>query len=151
MIRRIARSCAAALLGVGLAGTGAAQAPWRYQYAAKIVCGAPDTLLASLVAQRYATAVNVHNPSDSLPVVFFKKLAFTYPPGRERPGRVTKIVVDTLKPDQALVATCGEFATAAGPSFEGFVVLLSPLSLDVTAVYTVRGGIDVVQVRERVR
>lgn len=141
----------AALLGLGPAGSAAAQGPWRYQYAAKIVCGTPDSSGASVVSQRYATAINVHNPSDSLQVELLKQLALTFPPGRQRGGKVIQVALDTLRPEQALVVACRDFVRTAGTSFEGFVVLLSALSLDVTAVYTVRGGIDVVEVRERVR
>jgi len=152
MNSRIALSCAVALLGLALAGErGAAQAPYRYEYATKVLCGTLDTLMSKLVPQPYATAINVHNPNDST-VIFFKKLALTVPPGRQRPGRIVRITVDSLQPDQALVIDCLDLRRPAGvASFEGFVVLQSPMSIDVTAIYTVRGGIDVEQIRERVR
>lgn len=132
-------------------GYGAPQAYYPYQYAAKIVCGQPAEL-AKFAPQFYATAINAHNPSDSITMVF-KKLALTAPPGRQRPGKVINLAVDTLRGDEALNVDCIDVAKRAAlgaASFEGFVVLKSQRSLDVTAVYTVPGGIDVEQVRERV-
>jgi hypothetical protein len=150
MIRRHSISCAALLVGVALATSARAQGPYRYEYAAKMLCGTLDTMVSRLVPQRYATAINVHNPSDSLTAIFLKKLGLTVPPGREQPGKVVRIALDTLRPDQALAVDCLDLQHPAGPSFEGFVVLLSPLSLDVSAVYTVPGGIDVEQIRSRI-
>lgn len=129
---------------------GAPQVSYPYQYAVKIVCGQPPEL-AKLAPQYYATAINVHNPGDSVTTVF-KKLALTTPPGRQRAGKVITLAVDTLRGDEALNVDCVDVAKRAGlgaASFEGFVVLKSQRSLDVTAVYAVPGGVDVEQIRER--
>lgn len=101
--------------------------------------------------QVYATAINVHNPIDTFNFVL-KKLELTSPPGHQIPGKVITIGLDTLTHEAALLTDCQDVATRAGIgiTFEGFVVLESPFSLDVTAVYTVQGGIDVEQVKERV-
>ncbi len=51
---------------------------------------------------------------------------------------ISKFLLGFLTPDIA-------------PFLEGFVVIQSPASLDVTGVYAVPGGIDVERVPERVR
>jgi hypothetical protein len=132
------------------AGFRTTQAYYPYQYAAKIVCGRPAEL-AKLAPQQYATVINVHNPGDSITLVI-KKIALSAPPGRQHPGKVIPLAVDTLRGDEALNVDCADVAKRTGlgaASFEGFVVLKSQRSLDVTAVYAVPGGIDVEQIRER--
>ncbi len=113
-----------------------------YQYAAKLVCGVQrDPRDLRLTRGVYATTVNVHNPGPE-PVVFEKTLALTYPPGDEEPGKVIPIARARLEPKQALAADCNEIAervfngSLPAPYIEGFVVIESPMSLDVTAVYT---------------
>ncbi len=146
MIRFAALASAAML---SLSAQSAAQT-FRFQYAAKIVCGKPPEL-ARLVPQVYATAINVHNPFDTLNFVR-KKLELTSPPGHQIPGKVATIAIDTLQSEAALLTDCQDIAKRAGigPTFEGYVVFESPFSLDVTAMYAVPGGIDVEQIKERV-
>jgi hypothetical protein len=136
-----------------------------FEYAAKVVCGAQEEPKDMRLARGfYATTINVHNPNAEV-VKFFKKLALTIPPGDQRPGKIIPIAIDQLEYDQALAVDCDDIVRRAfggampGPFFEGFIVIQSPLSLDVTAVYstaTVRdgvadehSGIHVEQVRER--
>jgi hypothetical protein len=140
--------------------------PPMFEYAAKLICGLqrdPDEL--RLTRGLYATAINVHNPQDEQ-VRFFKKLALTYPPDEQRPGKVLPIGFDELGPDDALEVDCVDIQRRFPELFEetryikGFVVIQSPASLDVTAVYTAaaldregqvasQSGIDVEQIRER--
>lgn len=135
----------------------AAQVPYRYQYAAKVVCSSRETALRlGLPPQAYETTINIHNPSDDSVAVFRKKLALTVPPAGQRSGRVFELqgVVDRLGPDTALATNCADLRkrfSEAGPVFEGFVVIQSTRSLDVTAVYAVLGGIDVEVIPERVQ
>jgi hypothetical protein len=137
-----------------------------FEYAAKIVCGIqkdPDEM--RLARGLYATTINVHNPNDE-PVKLFKKLALTFPPGGQRPGEIMPIAEDVLKPDQALAVDCEDIRRRLFPNgfpagyIEGFVVIQSPASLDVTAVYTTaaldedgramtHSSIDVERVAER--
>ena len=144
----------------------AQQPPPAFQYAAKVVCGhQKDPKELRLTRGQYATTINIHNPGRE-PVTFFKKLALSYPPPVQRPGKVIKIAEDTLKPDEALKVDCPDLERRLFPGgfptgyIEGFVVIESPASLDVTAVYTTAaidpdGGIgphssiDVEEVRER--
>jgi Galactose oxidase-like, Early set domain len=138
-----------------------------YEYSAKIVCGVQSPEEKQRLAPgSYGTSINIHNPGPG-PVRFFKKLALTFPPGSQRPGEVLPIGEDVLEYDRALQTDCRELRqrlvpTHEAPTIEGFLVLQSPKSLDVTGVYTTAaldtGGapsthssIDIEQVTERRR
>jgi hypothetical protein len=112
----------------------------KFQYSAKFVCGVNDQDPRRVVPGWYATAVNVHNPTNKQ-ISFRKKIALTYPPAEQRPGKVSQYIVDNLGPDEALAVDCEEipiefFGAAAGPYVKGYLVIESKTSLDVTAVYT---------------
>ena len=135
-----------------------------FQYSAKLLCGIqkdPDDL--RLARGFYATAINIHNPGESI-AVFSKKLALTFPPEGQEPGEVLRIGVDTLRMDEALKVDCIDIQRRQFPQgfptpyIEGFVIIRSAVSLDVTAMYTTSGpdpgleypsSIDVEQIRER--
>jgi hypothetical protein len=116
-----------------------------FEYAAKLICGLQrDPKRMQLVRGFYGTAVNIHNPGDK-PVTFRKKLALTFPPDEEKPGKIIPIARHTLEPDEALEVDCedvlrevfdGRFPT---PYIKGFVVVQSSDRLDLTAVYTTAG------------
>lgn len=142
--------------------------PRVFEYAAKIVCGTQkDSKNLRLARGLYATAINIHNPND-VEVRFFKKLALTFPPEDQRPGKVMPIGKDALRPDEALEVDCIDIKRKLFPNgfpsryIKGFIVIQSSASLDVTAVYTTAklGGflsstkvtsIDVEQIKERVK
>lgn len=122
----------------------------RYEYAAKIICGAQtDTNSLRLVSGVYGTEINIHNPNQA-GINFFKKLALSYPPGNQMPGDILPIGIDVLEIDEALAADCDDIrnrlfsAGLPGGSnyFTGFIVLQSSLPLDVSATYT-SGIIDI--------
>jgi uncharacterized repeat protein (TIGR01451 family) len=140
----------------------------KYEYAAKIICGIQkNSENMSFARGFYATSINIHNPNDEK-VHFFKKLALAYPPEEQKPGSVIPIAIDTLEYDEALKTDCndiqknlfkGKFPT---PYIEGYVVVQSPRSLDVTGVHTTANlgcwgkakdqqSIDVEQISERKR
>jgi hypothetical protein len=141
----------------------------RYDYAAKLICGSLDDPERGAPGV-YKTTINIHNPWQNR-VFFRKKLALTFPrrqprssePPRiaeEMPGNVIRIEERPfLDADEAMALDCVEFSelVPGAAFFEGFVVIQSPASLDVTAVYTVTGrdrtqpSIDVEQIPERVR
>jgi hypothetical protein len=113
-----------------------------YQYAAKIVCGIQsDSSDLRLRPGTFATTVNVLNPVLET-VRFRKRLAVSYPPDPQRQGETYEISIDSLDGLRALETNCDDLIERAfggvppSPYFEGFVVLTSPMSLDVTAVYT---------------
>lgn len=140
---------------------------WKYEYAAKIVCGfQSDPKDMRLARGFYGTAINIHNPNPKR-VKFFKKLALTFPPDKQAPGRVMPIGNDRLKYDEALEVDCIDIQRRLFPNgfpppgyIKGFLIIQSNESLDVTAVYTTasldkqgnvsnHSGIDVEQICER--
>ena len=139
----------------------------RYEYAAKLVCGLQKSPKDMRLARGfYATAINIHNPQRD-DIKFAKKLALTFPPEEQKPGKVIKISVDKLGPDEALEVDCMDIQRKLfpdgfpGPGYiKGFVVIQSENSLDVTAVYstasldkegqvTTHSSIDVEAIQER--
>ena len=135
-----------------------------FEYVAKLICGLQrDPRDMRLTLGSYATTINIHNPNEG-EVGFFKKLAFTFPPEEQNPGEVIDIGEHVLRPDEALAVDCIDIQRQLGqfprPYIEGFVVIQSRESLDVSAVYTsaaldanrrptAQSGIDVEQIRER--
>jgi len=138
-----------------------------YEYSAKIVCGA-QTLQEEvrLAPGHYSTTVNIHNPGPGS-ARFFKKLALTYPPGEQKAGEVLPIGEHVLGYDEALQSDCPDLRRrlipgGTAPLIEGFLVIQSDQSLDVTAVYTTAAidgsgnptthtSVDIEQVKERAR
>ena len=113
-----------------------------YRYAAKVVCGVQtDPVDLRLRPGVYATTVNIFNP-DPETVRFDKRLAVSYPPDPQVQGDVFEFGFDSLDPLHALETNCDDLVEKAydgqfpAPYFEGFVVITSPKSLDVTAVYS---------------
>lgn len=137
-----------------------------YEYAAKLICGLQRMSKNMILARGfYATAINIHNPNSRV-VEFRKKLALTFPPEGQKPGKVMPIARDKLGPDEALEIDCKDIQRKLFPNgfprpyIKGFVVIQSTDSLDVTAVYSTAGldkngkpsnhsSIDVEQIRER--
>jgi hypothetical protein len=105
------------------------QSPFQFEYAAKTICGLPRNVRnVELPLQRYATILNVHNPTAAM-VVLVKRLALAFPPGLEQPGTVAPVALDTLLPDAALAIDCFDLRRRVSnlPSFfEGFVVIQAP-------------------------
>jgi len=133
----------------------------RYEYAAKVVCGIQNEPNNFRLARGlYATTVNIHNPNSNR-ADFFKKLAISYPPTEQKPGEIILLTPngpDTLAYDEALKWDCHLRPRTPthqqSPYWEGFLIIQSPVSLDVSAVYTTASlgevkSIDVEQIRER--
>ena len=123
-----------------------------YQYAVKVICTAdiPGTsqTSSSVLPGVYQTAVNIHNPSIEK-TRYRVKLVVAEP---------SIFFNDSLEPNHGTRWDCDRIRHAFGPfihGVEGFLVIESNNSLDVTAVYTAGkiGGqvvsIDVEQIRER--
>jgi hypothetical protein len=144
---------------------------FKFQYAAKFVCGQSFRQI-EFQAGKYSTAVNVHNPSGEAFVLLRKKIAMTSTDrpeeGPEFRGKVSEYIFEDLGPDQAFAVDCEEIPSEFISDFpgipgtlnlvEGFLVIESTESIDVTAVYTASGwpgaqsrvsSIDVEQIRER--
>jgi hypothetical protein len=123
-----------------------------YQYAVKVICTAdiPGTsqTSSSVLPGMYMTAVNIHNPSIK-ETQYRVKLVLAEP---------SKFKKSSLAPNHGTRWDCDRITNAFGPfihGVEGFLVIESKNSLDVTAVYTAGKvgdqveSIDVEQIRER--
>jgi hypothetical protein len=131
----------------------AAPLGFRYQYAPKFICTAniPGTsqTTSSFLPGSYQTAVNIHNPHEKA-VKLRLKIALTG-------GIITRWIMETLKGDQVIKIDCADarpkFDLQVIHGFEGFLVIESSGSIDVTAVYTAGkdavASIDVKQIHER--
>lgn len=149
-------------------------AAWRaktktiYEYSVKFVCGVQGEAASTQLARGlYATTVNLHNPNDRV-TTFFRKLALAYPPRGEEPGKIIELGLGRLRYDEAMKVDCETVRERAfGGKFpsgyiDGFLVIQSEQSIDVTAVYSTsaldaagaaasHSSIDVEPIRERVR
>ena len=123
-----------------------------YIYSVKIVCGTvtpprPKPSIPTLrdpapvVPGLYRTAVNIHNFWEK-ETSFLQKVVIALPQDQER-GPITKKIKENLRPNEAVEVDCYnvvailEGTTAAKAEFlKGFVVIESPVELEVTAVYT---------------
>lgn len=133
--------------------TSTSRTRYSFQYAAKFICTAniPGTSQTTdaLLPGVYQTAVNIHNPQTKK-IRLRKKIA--------SPLGISRYVDDGLEPDGVMRITCSQlrdFEMTFIHGFEGFLVIESTHSLDVTAVYTAGGrqeqvsSIDVSQIKER--
>ena len=127
---------------------------------------------AQVVSGLYATAINVSNPAvprgtESGTAVFAKRFAIALP--WQNSGPVSRFERAILEADHAFEIDCEEIAAkfsrpssdsstpAPFPIFlKGFLVILSPVELDITAVYTARGvsgvstmDVEVIQPRKQ--
>ena len=138
-----------------------------FQYAVKFVCAdlledrfsissLPGTVTeAPLVRGRYLTAINVYNPSED-DVVFTQKAVFATSFGTPEPFHGSQ----PLGADEAVEIDCLHIRGLPAPDLplildKGFLVIKSPVELDVVAVYTARSlvgqvsSIDVLVVQPR--
>jgi hypothetical protein len=109
-----------------------AQEKFKYQAAAKFICGKTERILAP---GYYSTAINVHNPGYEQ-IYFRFKIAGT---GNSlQPGPVSKFEDIKIGPDEAVEISCEVIQKLSeGQGFAtGFVVIQSNVKLDITAVYT---------------
>jgi hypothetical protein len=107
-----------------------------FQYAVKVVLGKSDGVVVA--PGEYWTAINVHNPANTT-VRFRKKVAIALP--GEKAGKVSQFFEAKLEPDEALEIDRRDIFEHVGSEdfLKGFVVIESPMELDVVAVYTAGG------------
>ena len=151
-------------IGVGIAvwlGLAFAHAAWAdddrdgrgIQYAVKFACGFNDTTTAQFRHQgpafgHYSTIVNIHNPSRKA-ITFKRKVAVTFTNGDVgkffQSGDVSEFDTHTLAGDHAEGILCSKIKKilgilegegTTGGLLEGFLVIITPKELDVTALYT---------------
>ena len=131
--------CAAVALGAGAAH---AQVPYKFEYAAKFVCGlaAPPKAAGTLPVAPgyYYTAINVHNPSTTELNQIEKRFVIALP--AETVGPKSGLTQEQLKADDAMEIECPDIAKhlglAVGKFVKGFVVIRSTAELDIVGVYT---------------
>lgn len=136
----------------------------KFSYAAKFVCG--DMKLDGTLRPpketpvkpgNYATAINVHNPHNLDVPILKKAVLALVEPNQGVPGQIRDF---RLRPDGAFEIDCPDIINLLGgqanlPNFiKGFVVIYSPLELDVVGVYTagsraIVNSIDVEEIRPR--
>ena len=93
-------------VAIRVALTGNQSAPMAHQYAAKFVCGKNDE--GKVVAPgEYFTAINVHNPGRETATIR-KRFAVALP--SEKPGPVSGVVTERLRPGEAFEIDCPDIA-----------------------------------------
>src|SRR5262252_5551857 len=123
------------------------QVATRFQYAVKTLCtlGGDVGFGDAFAPGRYRTVINIHNPTDRK-IEIARKFALAIQPG-EATGSfsITPYKSLTLEPDQAVAYNCFDIANFFCPingvcvdftAIDGFLVVNSPVELDVVAVYT---------------
>jgi hypothetical protein len=137
---RAAIACSAVVLGAGAAH---AQVDFKFEYAAKFVCGLAATAAATagtlpVAPGYYYTAVNVHNPSTTALNQIQKRFVIALP--GETVGPKSGFTPEQLKADDAMEIDCPDIAKQLGLGIgkfvKGFVVIRSAAELDIVAVYT---------------
>jgi hypothetical protein len=134
----------------------ATQGQYVWSYAAKFVCGYQRPAAAGQVVPgepilkpgNYASEINIHNPAyKEVPLrkkflVLVKGQEAVREPQTTKQLTVTKMI---LGPDYAMMDDCNNLWTTIYPAvplpspmpvFIGYLVILSPLELDVDVVYT---------------
>jgi hypothetical protein len=120
----------------------------EYQYAAKVAC----SLLAphqdgTLARGTYRTTVNIHNPTGKKITVAAKVALASQFGSDPGPFGVTPFKEAVIQPDGAVGVNCFDIAGYFCPIdgvcvdfafLEGFLVVKSPVPLDVVGVYTAR-------------
>jgi hypothetical protein len=119
----------------------------EFVYSAKFVCGSPPVPVPNpgglipmgpVVPADYRTAINIHNPQN-IPVNFTKKVVLALSEF-EKPRPPSEKIPFGLNPDYAFEIDCqdiykiGQFGNM--PFAKGFVVITTPLELDMVGVYT---------------
>lgn len=134
---RTVLACAAVALSAGAAH---AQVPFKFEYAAKFVCGPATTATAGTLPVApgfYYTAVNVHNPSTTELNQIQKRFVIALP--GEKVGAKSSFTDEQLKADDAMEIDCPDISKQLGVArkfVKGFVVIKSTAELDIVAVYT---------------
>ena len=142
---RIASALAIALAFIAFgAGAARAQVNFKFEYAAKYVCGlaaSPAGVAPGLLPVApgyYYTAVNVHNPSTTERNQIQKQFVIALP--GEEVGRKSGLTPEELRADDAMEIDCPDIAKHLDVGVvrfaKGFVVIRSTAELDIVAVYT---------------
>jgi len=127
-----------------------------YQYAAKYVCARATGQPLNFAPGTYFTSINVHNFNKE--TGFLKR--FTVSLVNEKAGGGTKWISTGLPTERSMQIDCGNIlqhlkqeGVPLPPSqvVEGFVIIRSPVELDVIGVYTAFGAGSLVSTLEMER
>jgi hypothetical protein len=138
---RTATQCPEAC-GAGLLNLGFGEIPpeqLAFNYPAKLLCGMVEDF-RERGRTEFDTIFNVRNPGDG-DVKIRKTLALGIPPGNQAPGKLVNVADDVIPARHAIAFDCEDVirrafsGTAPAPLLDGYLVVESPTSLDVTAVY----------------
>jgi hypothetical protein len=117
-----------------------------YGYPAKFLCGTYTLPWNSTVNVELRTAVNVHNPTAD--TVTIRKKAVQALTEFESPGQIGSFHSFAIPPDGAFEIDCADIEDLLAleppaPAFlKGFVVIESPVELDVVGVYNAQRVVD---------
>jgi hypothetical protein len=131
----------------------------EFEYSVKVTCSLLSTSNDQALAKGvYRTVINIHNPTDTQ-ITFGRKGVVSLPEGTPAGEfNVTSFKKTTLEPNAALQIDCLNIVNlfcSIDPicidfvSFDGFLVINSPVELNVFAVYTARhsdGEVETMQV-----
>ena len=110
----------------------------KFQYAVKYVCGPTTVPGGGPVTGHYSTHVNIHNPVGD--TTFALKVAHGFTnSGPPFPPPFSDYQALIYIEDQAGTVKCNDIKFQLGAVagfYEGFLVIVTPKELDVTAVYT---------------
>ncbi|MGH7799441.1 MAG: Kazal-type serine protease inhibitor domain protein [Thermodesulfobacteriota bacterium] len=120
----------------------------EFQYSAKVLCSMLGTFSDGFLGEGvYRTVINIHNPTDKK-VTFTRKFAVSR--SLETPFgefSVTPYKIAVIEADDSVVIDCFAVSNFFCPidgvcidftAIDGFLVIDSPVELDVVAVYTAR-------------
>ncbi len=141
----VAGLAAVALVIAFIAGRGGEAQPFVYGYPAKFLCGTYTLPWDPTVTVEMRTAINVHNPTTDM--VHIEKKAVQALTEDEPLGRIGTFQPFDIPPDGAFEIDCADIMTLLGlpiqpPFVKGFVVIHSPVELDVVGVYNAQRVVD---------
>jgi hypothetical protein len=131
----------------------------KFEYSVKVICSLFGTFEDQVLANGiYRTVINIHNPIDRQ-ITFARKVALAQQEGSPTGEfNVSHFKKATLEPNAALQINCLNIADFFCPidgvcidfvAIDGFLVINSPVRLNVFAVYTARhsdGEVETMQV-----
>ncbi|MDJ0730320.1 MAG: CARDB domain-containing protein [Crocosphaera sp.] len=134
----------------------AATSGLQFQYAVKTTCSLLTTFPdAQLAEGTYRTLINIHNPTTEKVTITYKVAVAQRPGDSTNEGSISGFKKVTIEPDQTIAVDCGTIAGFFCPTpggicidfgfIDGFLVVYSPVKLDVVSIYTARASRGEVQ------
>lgn len=140
------KPCGAGLLNAAFKTAEEKPAQKGFEYAAKFICGTREDFREKGTIA-YDTIVNIRNPGPK-DIKFEKRLELAIPPGSQKPGKTFDVSMDSLPVRHTLAADCDDVirrvfqGNPPAGFLDGYLVIRSPGSLDVTSLYRSRAQTD---------